>query len=298
MIPLTLLRKDLAFNKVMESIIEVLKGVAATEYFHLQSKRKSFNEFEGYLRDLLDIVDIHDFQHPFLGAPAAANNIVLITSDTGFLGELNMSVVNQGLAQYKSDDLLTIVGREGTRYIGEQGIKYDSFAGIDDDVSYSGVIKLRDHIIKQYLDKNLSGTVIIYPHFVSFSVQKIEQFQLFPCRFIFPQETESRNSSAQRAAFWQANPEEKVILDSPLKTIVEYLIKVWIGQLIHLIFWESRLSEWAARVMHLERSSNEIRDQQKKMRFQYFRTLHERSDKSTREIFVSRMALIKSGAVL
>jgi hypothetical protein len=37
MIPLAILRKDLAFNKVMESIIEVLKGVAATEYFHLQS---------------------------------------------------------------------------------------------------------------------------------------------------------------------------------------------------------------------------------------------------------------------
>jgi len=47
MIPLTILRKDLAFNKVMENIIEVLKGVAATEYFHLQSKRKSFDGVRG-----------------------------------------------------------------------------------------------------------------------------------------------------------------------------------------------------------------------------------------------------------
>ena len=58
MIPLTLLRKDLAFNKLMENIIEVLKGVAATEYFHLQTKRKSFDEFEGYLKDLFQMVDI------------------------------------------------------------------------------------------------------------------------------------------------------------------------------------------------------------------------------------------------
>lgn len=298
MIPLTLLRKDLAFNKLMENIIEVLKGVAATEYFHLQTKRKSFDEFEGRLRDLFGQVDIHDFQHPFLGAPAASNNIVMITSDTGFLGELNMSVVNYGLAQYKSDDLLTVVGREGARYIEEHDYKYSSFAGIDDNISYSGVIKLRDHIIKQFFDKKLSGTVIVYPHFVSFSVQKIEQFQLFPCRFLFPQEFGSSGIGAQGLRFWEAAPEEKMILDSSLETIVEYLVKVWIGQLINLIFWESKLSEWAARVMHLERSSNEIRDQQKKMRLQYFRTLHERSDKSTREIFVSRMALIKSGAIL
>ncbi|MFA6129357.1 MAG: F0F1 ATP synthase subunit gamma [Candidatus Omnitrophota bacterium] len=298
MIPLTILRKDLAFNKVMENIIEVLKGVAATEYFHLQTKRKSFDEFEGRLRDLFAQVDIHDFQHPFLGAEASSNNIVMITSDTGFLGELNMSVINYGLSQHREADLLTVVGKEGVRYIGEHGIKYDSFAGIDDDISYGPVVKLRDHIIKQFFDKKLSNTVIIYPHFISFSVQKIEQFQLFPCRFLFPQAQKSAGPGESQTGFWQVDPEEKIILDSPLKTIVEYLVKVWIGQLIHLIFWESKLSEWAARVMHLERSTTEIRDQQKKMRLQYFRTLHERSDKSTREIFVSRMALIKSGAIL
>lgn len=297
MIPLVVLRKDLAFNKVMESIIEVLKGVAATEYFHLQSKRKSFDEFEGYLRDLFERVDISNFQHPFLGAPAASSNIVMITSDSGFLGELNMAVVNYGLAQYRSDDLLTVIGKEGVRYIGEQGIRYTSFAGIDDDISYSSVIRLRDHIVKQFFDKKLSNTVIVYPHFVSFAVQKIEQFQLFPCRFLFPQESGSKKSRAGQAGFLQIDPVEKVILDCPLKSIVEYLVKVWVGQLIHLIFWESKLSEWAARVMHLERSSNEIRDQQKKMRLQYFRTMHERSDKSTREIFVSRMALRKTGAI-
>jgi ATP synthase F1 gamma subunit len=298
MIPLTILRKDLAFNKVMENIIEVLKGVAATEYFHLQGKRKSFDEFEIHLRDLFGQVDIHDFQHPFLGAPASSNNIVLITSDAGFLGELNMAVVNYGLAQYKSNDLLTVVGNEGIRYIGEQGIKYASFPGIDDDISYGAVMKLRDHIIKEFLGKKLSNTVIIYPHFISFSVQKIEQFQLFPCRFLFPQESGLKNSGVGKPGFLQIDPSEKIIMDSSLKAIVEYLVKIWIGQLLHLIFWESKLSEWAARVMHLEKSSNEIRDQQKKMRMQYFRTLHEKSDKSTREIFVSRMALLKNGAIL
>ncbi|MDD5116409.1 MAG: F0F1 ATP synthase subunit gamma [Candidatus Omnitrophica bacterium] len=296
MIPLTILRKDLAFNKVMENIIEVLKGVAATEYFHLQSKRRSFDEFEGHLRDLFSQVDVGNFRHPFLNAQPSAKNIVMITSDSGFLGELNMSVVNYGLSQYRSGDSLTVIGKEGVRYISEQDAKYVSFEGIDDDISYSGVMKLRDYIIKEFFSKKLSSTVIVYPHFVSFSVQKIEQFQLFPCRFLFPQESGALGS--QQANFWEVSTGEKIILDSSLKTTVEYLVRIWIGQLINLIFWESKLSEWAARVMHLERSSNEIRDQQKKLRLQYFRTMHERSDKSTREIFVSRMALMKSGAIV
>jgi ATP synthase F1 gamma subunit len=277
----------------MENIIEVLKGVAATEYFHLQSKRKSFDEFEGYLHDLFSLVDITDFHHPFLGGGSGGNNIVLITSDSGFLGELNMSVVNYGMAQLRTGDVLTVVGREGTRYISENEAKYDSFPGIEDDISYEPVMKLRDHIIKQFISKKLSNTIIIYPHFVSFAVQKIEQFQLFPCRFLFPQ----ASAPARNHGLLDVNPQEKVILDSSMKVTVEYLVKVWISQLIHMIFWESKLSEWAARVMHLERSSNEIRDQQKKLRLQYFRTMHEKSDKSTREIFVSRMALMKTGAI-
>jgi len=297
MIPLVVLRKDLAFNKVMESIIEVLKGVAATEYFHLQSKRRSFDDFEGYLRDLFAKVDVGGLKHPFLKAEPSAKNIILITSDSGFLGELNMAVVNYGLSQYQSGDLVTVVGKEGARYISEDEYKYTSFSGIDDEISYSGVMKLRDYIIKEFFSKNLSSTVIVYPHFVSFSVQKIEQFQLLPCRFLFPQESASTGLSEVRPKFWEAGTDEKIILDSSLKTTVEYLVKIWIGQLINLIYWESKLSEWAARVMHLERSTNELRDQQKKMRLQYFRTMHERSDKNTREIFVSRMALIKTGAV-
>jgi len=291
------IRNDLQFNTLMESIIEVLKGVAATEYFHLQSRRKSFDEFEGYLRDLFQIVKIGGFQHPYLGASVPPSNIVLVTSDTGFLGELNVLVVNQALAQHRKNDFLTVVGREGSRYIEEQDVAHSSFPGIDDDISYSQVAKLRDHIIKEFWDKKLGGTIVIYPHFVSFAVQKIEQFQLFPCRFLFPQETKPQPPIGQQAGFLEIDAEEEVIIDSPLKGIIECLVKIWIGQLIHLIFWESKLSEWAARVMHLERSSNEIRDQKKKLRLQYFRAMHELSDKSIREIFVSRLALEKTGAI-
>ena len=292
------LRNDLQFNNLMDSIIEVLKGIAATEYFHLQTRRKSFDEFEGYLKDLFEIVNVGGFQHPYLGAPASPNNIVLVTSDTGFLGELNILVVKDAIAQYRNNDQLTVVGREGGRYIEEQDMRYSSFPGIDDNISYSGVVKLRDHIINEFLNKKLGGTVIIYPHFISFAVQKIEQFQLFPCRFLFPQEVRPQTLDGHQAGFWEVTAEEEVIIESPLKGIIECLVKIWIGQLIHLIFWESKLSEWAARVMHLERSSNEIRDQKKKLRLQYFRALHELSDKSIREIFVSRMALEKSGAIL
>jgi len=54
---------------------------------------------------------------------------------------------------------------------------------------------------------------------------------------------------------------------------------------------KAKLSEWATRVIHLEGSSYEIKQMNKKLRSQYFRILHEISDKNIREIFVARQAM-------
>jgi len=287
------LRKEVSFNKLMGTIISVLKGVAATEYGHLQSNRSNFDAFETHIRDFLKVIKLGDFKHPFLGAPASPSNIVLITSDTGFLGKLNISVVNTALEQYNSGDMLTVIGRQGSRYVEEKGLEFAYFPGIDDNISYSEIIKLRDHILRVFLEKK-GKTIIIYPHFISFSVQKTQQFQLLPCKFLFSEDEKPKmDMNIEDVGVATLLSSDEVIVEPSLKRVIEQLVKTWISQLLNSIFWESKLSEWAARVMHLEKSSTEIKSQNKILRLQYFRLLHEISDKSTREIFASRFALSK-----
>ena len=288
------LRKEVDFNKLMGTIISVLKGVAATEYSHLQASRSSFDLFEGHIRDFLKIIKVGDFKHPFLGVPGSPSNIILITSDTGFLGNLNISVVNSALEQYDSGDMLTVVGQQGSRYVEEKGIGFTSFPGIDDNISYSEIIKLRDHILRVFLERK-GKTIIIYPHFISFSVQKTQQFQLLPCKFLFAEQEKpaTMGINLEDAGIATLLGNDEVIVEPSLKSVIEQVVKTWIGQLLNSIFWESKLSEWAARVMHLEKSSTEIKNHDKILRLQYFRLLHEISDKSTREIFASRFALSK-----
>jgi ATP synthase F1 gamma subunit len=279
------LRNDLEFNKLMGDIIQVLRGVAVAEYFNLQSKTKSFDEYKRHLDDLFQMVNLGNFKHPFLGAPAYPTNFVLITSDTGFLGELNVSVVKTALSQCRNDDLFTVVGKQGARYIGEHGFKHSFLPGIGDDIAYDEVIKLRDHIIDEFSAKKLGGTVIVYPHFISFAMQKVQTFQILPCRFLFPEDSKRRPV---------LNRAPRVLVEPSVKAVVNYLVKAWIGQLLYLVFWESKLSELAARVRHLEKSTNEIKDESRKMKFKYFRLLRQISDKNIREIFASRLALEKS----
>jgi len=294
MLKITKLRKDMEFNKSLGGVLEALKGVASAEYFRLQSERKVLSDFESSMKGFFESMDIRGMEHPFFNLSQGPKNIVMITSDASFLGKLNISVVNTALELYSEGDMLTVIGRQGARYIEETGRENVIFPGIDDNISFESMISLKNHIIKSFYKKSLTGTVIIYPHFISFASQIIQQLQVFPCRFLFPdsgpEKVKIRRGSDR---LWETDPDEEIIIEPSRKNIVEYLIRIWLTRSIHQIFWESKLSEWAARVIHLEKSVNEIKRQDKTLRLKYFRFLHQASDQNIREIFCNRLVLMK-----
>jgi len=279
MFKLTKLRKERDFNKEIGGIVNVLKGVASSEFYRLQKARKGLDEFGDHLRDFLQMANIAGVRHPFLETSPLPQAVLLITSDTGFLGKLNISVVNSALEQCSGQDELIVVGRQGARYIEEAGRSFAAFAGIGDEVDYKEAKDLADFIIKGFSGRKFGKVVVVYPHFLSFAVWDVRVYQLLPCRFLFREE--SKVSEA----------EEKVIVEPSVNKLIEYLVKIWITYMLYGIFWESKLSEWSTRVMHLEGSSFKIKQVDKKLHFQYFRLLHEISDKNIREIFASRLAV-------
>jgi len=282
MFQLKKLRKELSFNKEISGIISVLRGVASSEFYRLQKARKASGEFTDYLQSFFQLFDIRQLTHPFLEQSFLPPAILLITSDAGFLGKLNVSVVNAALKQCTStsgDEKLIVTGSQGARYIEETGRKYISFPGISDEIDYEESTKLADFIFQGVLNKEFSKTVIVYPRFVSFTSWTIQVYQLLPCRVLFSEDFALDDKE-----------EEKVIVEPARGEVLEYLIKIWLNYMIYGIFWESKLSEWSARTMHLEGSAEEIKHADKRIRLRYFRALHEVSDKNIREIFSSRSA--------
>jgi len=286
MAKLTSLREELQFNKEIAGIINVLKGVAASEFGHLQRERKKFGKFDEYIKKLFQVVRLNGFSHAFIDKSKLPSNIVLITSDSGLLGKMNVEVIVTTFEEYKEGDFLTVVGRQGVRYVEEKTSGYQSFPGISDYISVKEVENLKNYIIKQVREKKAGRTIIIYPHFVSFAVQEIQTLQIFPCN-LFSEKGETIDSKEEE--------EEKFIVEPSFERVIENLVEIWITYIIHSIFWESKLSEWAARVLHLEGSSDEVKSQARSARLSYFRAVHEESDKNIREIFSSSMGLRQRG---
>jgi ATP synthase F1 gamma subunit len=282
MIPLIKLREDLRFAGELQDMIEVLKGATASQFRSLQRRRKGFEDFKSRIDEFLAQIDAHNTVHPFfterVQLPKA---ILMITSDEGFLGSLNAMVINAGLEQASSSDELIVMGERGARYLSEsQSGVFTVLPGIGDDITYARAVAIRDLLVSKFLSRKIGSVIVAYPVFLSLTVQRIEATRLLPCGSIFGQKKDARRKAARAIEF---------LMEPSKSKVVDFMVRAYLMQELYEMFWEAKLSECAARIIHLEGSHEEILSANKKLKYEYFKHLHEKSDKNIREIFASRL---------
>lgn len=282
MIPLVKLRENLRFARELREMIEVLKWATASQFRLLQQKRKGFEEFRTRIEDFLFILKVCRLKHPFLtereNLPKA---VLMVTSDEGFLGSLNALVLNAGLEQVAGNDEIIVIGERGARYLSEtQGRAFTFLPGIGDDITYKRAAAVRDLLITRILKKEVGKIIMVYPRFLSLTVQRVDMVKVLPCDEVLGRGPGSKEEISRFSRF---------LIEPTPGAVVDYLVRMWVMQKIYEIFWDSKLSECAARIIHLEGSHAESLNANKKLMYEYFKHLHARSDKNIREIFASRL---------
>lgn len=276
------LREDLRFAGELLAMIEVLKSANAGQFRLLQARRKEAYDFRSYIEDFLGSFETTKITHFFLTErPRLPKLILMITSDEGFLGSLNNLVVNAGLEQANDDDELVVIGERGARHLSElQTRAFTVLPGLSDDVAYARAGAVRDLLIEKFLGKQIGSVLVAYPRFLSLTVQQVDVRKVLPCPDVF-------RWAPARPASAKVRPEP---LTEPNKArVIDYLVRASLLQTLYDMFWESKLSECAARILHLEGSHEEIRETNRRLSYEYFKNYHARSEKHIREIFASRL---------
>lgn len=284
MLPLVKLKEDLRFSKEIQDMIEVLKAATATQFRSLQQRRQGFETYKDLLDDFLTELEPLHASHPFLRERALLPKVVvMITSDEGFLGGLNELVINAGLEQMGGRDEAIVIGERGARYLTEnQTAAFTVLPGIGDEITYQRAVAVREALVAKYLDGSVGAILCAYPQFLSLTTQRVEVTRLLPSGNIFGQKW-------ARAKAKTSAPSRPLPMEPGPGAVVDFLVRTWLMQRLYDIFWESKLAECAARLIHLEGSHEEITEHSRKLFYQFFKNVHEKSDKSIREIFASRL---------
>jgi ATP synthase F1 gamma subunit len=279
---MAVIKKDMEFNQGLSSLIEVLKNIAVSQYRSLEHKFGGFDKFMQAVESYFEFIDFSAVRHPFLTPVNKTQVIVVVTSDGGLLGGLNMQVVSRALAELENNPgQLVVIGERGKMYARESGVPFVAFPGIKDEDRLPQAFQLRDYLFRNALGGKFGLLKVVYPHPVSFTVQRVETVTFFP---FLPEFLATKQPDLNRASVMQ-----NVIFESKLSDIVEYLVYLWMGQRLYDIFGLSRLSEFAARYVHLEDSLRRLKEMDGKLKLQYFRVRHEIIDQSMRELFSARL---------
>jgi ATP synthase F1 gamma subunit len=273
------IKKEIEFYKDFSSLVETLKNLALFQFHTAQRDLGIFDMFPKTVESFFGMLDAESINHPFLQeSKKGVLGVVAITSDAGLLGGLNNRVMNIAMDfSRERKATIIVIGKQGQKYVRGTGVSIVTLPGVEDNKRALQAMQLRDYIVGEATKGNLSSVKIVYPRAFSLTSQKIEVLTLLPLNEWLPKTAENTTKSYS-----------EILLESSITDIVEYLVYLFIGQKIYEILGLSRLAEYAARYIHLEESTDKIKEDIKKLQLKYFKIRHEIIDQQMRELSAAK----------
>ncbi|MFA5143638.1 MAG: FoF1 ATP synthase subunit gamma [Candidatus Omnitrophota bacterium] len=277
------LKEDMEFNTNLIDLLETMKSSAVFQFRALQARKERYEEFFNAINGFFELIGERGAGHRLMAPRPGKEAVIMVTSDEGFMGSLNLQVINAaGLGGSFGELQRIVIGERGARYFNEMGMPFVPFGSAGDAAARRSLAStLTEYIINGVMEERFGRVSIVYPKPISFVLQRVEAARIIPFPVI------SQTSREKSEGF------QELIIESPLDGIIEYLACEQVRQKLIDILEESKLSEFAARAMHLENSSQELAEKTKKIKLQYFKAHHEMIDKSTRELYSAQMLIGK-----
>jgi ATP synthase F1 gamma subunit len=286
------IRKELRFNTELVQLIETLKNIAASQYHAMEREKERFDDFMNAFSGFFRVVNLVQVEDPLVKPATDVLGIVVITSDSGFMGGLNQGVIRRALAaqgELPNDKVaLVIIGDKGNMTFSDMDRQFKFFPGIGQETIYEQSVQIKDYIVQEVLARRMGRVTIVYPRPLSFSAQTVEQINILPCAELFDKDAESEVSHRLSRNVPILAEARRVIVESSFSAMVEYLSGTWVASKLFEVFEDSKLAEFSARAMHLEGSFQKLQKEQKRIKHMFFKAAHEQIDKGMRESFASR----------
>lgn len=284
------IRREMRFYTELVQLVETLKNIAAAQYHAMERQKQRFQEFLDAFAGFFRVVDLAGVSHPLVRTESPVLGLVVVTSDSGFMGGLNQGVIRTALqvqgTRPDAEVSLVVIGDKGATAFSDMGRTFRFFRGIVQERLYEAALEVRDYLVAEVQERRMGRVVVVYPRPISFTAQTVERLDLLPCGELF-----DRAAPSEVAEHWRGTrlvaEARRVIVESSFEAMVEYLARTWVGSKLYEIFEDSKLAEFSARAVHLEGSHQKVQKELQKIRHLYFKAAHEKIDKGMRETFAA-----------
>lgn len=270
------LKEEVYFTGEIRSILDVMKQVAASDMKQWELKRVTHTPLLKEIENGMQLLKASGARSALWESTSTKIEAILVTSDSGFVGDLNALVARAGFKT--GAERYYAVGAQGKRILEDLRMPHGGMVGLQYPLSPQQILTMTKAILEPYLNGEVGHAVLVYPKFISMSHQQVITRTILPL-------PPSKFKLSRRA--------QAVLLESPAAKLEAKLLEFWFQCSLAEIISEARLSELAARVNHLEGSLDELGTQNRNLNLQYIRAMHEEMDRTVREICASRLIKVR-----
>jgi len=273
------IKSDLEDITELVEIIQVLKDVADTRFHDLANRKDRFARFGESFVEFFRMISLSEVRHPLVSNDNTCVGVVGVTSEAGFMGDLNAKTTRAILAEKErhENSRLIMVGKKGAEKLKSVDPDMKVFKDIEETGLYEVAIQLKDYLVEQVMTDQLGKVVIVYPWSKNFNLQKPRSVKLLPCDELLVKQAEFVDSI------------ESVIKESDPIEIIGYLADMWLVCRIYEVLHDTSISEAAAQSQQLEASVQRMKKDKKGIAGAFAKAKKGDIDKSMREVFTSRM---------
>ncbi len=275
------IRGDLDDITELVEIIQVLKDVADNKFHMLATRKDRFARFGESFVEFFRMISLSKVRHPLVSNDNPRVGLIMITSEAGFMGDLNNRVIRATLAEKNKypNTFIIAVGRKGAAKIANQVDEMKVFEELEERGLYNVAIDIKDYVIEEVMEDRLGKVNVIYPWSKNFMVQKPRVVKLLPCDELLTKQADFVDNI------------EHVIEESDPVDLIGYLADMWLVCRIYEMLHDTTISEAAAQSQQLEASLQKMQKQKKGIQLAFNKAKKSDIDKSMREVFTSRMMI-------
>ncbi len=265
-------------------LIQVLKDVADMKYHALAAQRVKFNRFNESFTEFFSLVGFSQVQHPLVNNSNPNSIILVISTERGFVGDLNSRVVGRAMEEKEKNpqSQFVVVGKKGIMKfegLGQKMLK--TYEDVEERGFYEVAVDIKTYLVKEVMEGRMGKVIIVYPWPKDYTVTKPRAVKLLPCEDLLPKQTQTVEKFRQ------------VIEESDPVDMTGYLADLWLSSKIYEIFFDTNLAAAAAQTQHLDNSLDKMRKERDVVKLKYRKARRGDIDKSLREIFSASMMVAK-----
>ena len=273
-------KRDMIEVRDLVELIQVLKDIADMKFRDLFARRGGFQRFGESFAEFFRLLEYTGIYHPLVANNNANVCIVVITSEEGFIGDLNNKVIVRALEerdQYPDAHFVT-VGRKGVMKLAMLGVNNDrTFEEIAETGMYETAVLLKDYLVEQVMKDAFGKVLVVYPWPKDLQTVKARVVKLLPCDFIFQKQKQKVEQFV------------KVIEESDPLEIIGYLANLWTSSKIYEMMFDTSIAAVSAQSQQLDTSLTNVKKEGQTVKMKYRKARKSDIDKSLREVFSSRL---------